>query len=197
MSEASAQAASPLWDDASITAIRRDMLRFARMQLRDAAAAEDMVQEALMAAMTSAKSFAGRSAFKTWVFAILRNKIVDRIRQRCREAPLPEAGDNEAEDFDGLFEADGHWADKPADWGDPERSFEQGRFFDVLELCMKALPENLSRVFLMREVLEMETEEICKELAISSSNCWVVLYRARMRLRECLQLKWFGQGVEA
>ena len=62
---------------------------------------------------------------------------------------------------------------------------------------MKALPENLSRVFLMREVLEMETEEICKELAMSSSNCWVVLYRARMRLRECLQLKWFGQGVEA
>jgi RNA polymerase sigma-70 factor (ECF subfamily) len=66
-----------------------------------------------------------------------------------------------------------------------------------MELCMNALPENLARVFTMREILEMETEEICKELKISTSNCWVVLYRARMRLRECLQLKWFGEGVGA
>ena len=87
MSNASAQAGAPPWDDESIAAIRRDMLRFARMQLRDGGAAEDMVQEALMAAMTSAKGFAGRSAFKTWMFAILRNKIVDHIRASAREIP--------------------------------------------------------------------------------------------------------------
>jgi RNA polymerase sigma-70 factor (ECF subfamily) len=139
--------------------------------------------------------FAGRAQLRTWVVAILKNKIVDRIRQRCREAPLPEAGDNEAEDFDALFADDGHWREPPADWGDPAKALEQGRFYEVLELCMQALPENLARVFLMREILEMETEEICKELAITSSNCWVVLYRARMRLRECLQLRWFGKGA--
>ncbi len=180
---------------AELNRIRPTLMRFAVLQLRDEQSAEDAVQDTLLAALEGRERFSGRSQLKTWVVSILRNKIVDRIRQRSREAPLPEVSDNEAEDFDSLFEADGHWADKPADWGDPAKSFEQGRFFEVLELCMKALPENLSRVFLMREVLEMETEEICKELAMSSSNCWVVLYRARMRLRECLQLKWFAQGV--
>ncbi len=123
MSEASAQATSPLWDDASITAIRRDMLRFARMQLRDSGAAEDMVQEALMAAMTSAKSFAGRSAFKTWMFAILRNKIVDHIRASSREicrSDLFGSSDLDAglDEFDVLFKRGGHWIpdDRQANW---------------------------------------------------------------------------------
>jgi len=175
-----------------LNAMRSTLMRFAVLQLRDEQSAEDVVQDTLLAAFESRERYAGRSGLRTWVVAILKNKIVDRIRQRSREAPLAEAGDSEAEDFDALFAADGHWREAPTSWGDPERSFEQGRFYDVLELCMKHLPENLSRVFLMREVLEMETEEICKELAISSSNCWVVLYRARMRLRECLQLRWFG-----
>lgn len=176
---------------------RPTLLRFALLQLRDTQSAEDAVQDTLLAAMEGRERFSGRSQLKTWVLAIMKNKIVDRIRQRSREAPLPEAGDNEAEDFDALFARDGHWQETPADWGDPVHAFEQGRFYDVLELCMQALPENLCRVFTMREILEMETEEICKELAISTSNCWVVLYRARMRLRECLQLKWFGAGVKA
>ncbi len=183
--------------DAELDRLRPTLLRFAELQLRDRQSAEDAVQDTLLAALEGRERFAGKSQLKTWVVSILRNKIVDRIRQRAREAPLPTAGENEAEDFDALFESDGHWHAPPAEWGDPARSFEQGRFFEVLELCMKALPENLSRVFLMREVLEMETEEICKELSMSSSNCWVVLYRARMRLRECLQLRWFGEGVGA
>ena len=105
---------------------------------------------------------------------------------------MPQLDEQGDEDFDALFDGTGHWQEPPRDWGDPAKVLEQQGFYDVLELCMKALPENLARVFTMKEVLGFETEEICKELAMSSSNCWVVLYRARMRLRECLQLRWFG-----
>ena len=198
MTTASAQAATPPWDDASITAIRRDMLRFARMQLRDSGAAEDMVQEALMAAMTSAKSFAGRSAFKTWMFAILRNKIVDHIRASSREicgGDLAGSSDMDAglEEFDVLFKRGGHWNpdDRPATWADPEASFEQDAFWVVFDICMNNLPEHIARVYTMRELLELETAEICAELGITSNNCFVFLHRARLGLRECLENRWF------
>jgi RNA polymerase sigma-70 factor (ECF subfamily) len=177
--------------------LRPTLMRFAVLQLRDEQSAEDAVQDTLLAAFEGAEKFAGRAQLRTWVVSILKNKIVDRIRKRSREAPLAEVGDSEADDFDALFAADGHWQEKPSNWGNPEAALQQSRFYDVMELCMNALPENLARVFTMREILEMETEEICKELAISTSNCWVVLYRARMRLRECLQLKWFSEGVGA
>lgn len=119
MSNLSAQAGNAAWDDASISAIRRDMLRFARLQLRDSGAAEDMVQEALMAAMTGAKRFAGRSAFKTWMFAILRNKIVDHIRASSREicgSDLVGSSDADAglEEFDVLFNRRGTGAPRIA-----------------------------------------------------------------------------------
>ncbi|TMW76685.1 sigma-70 family RNA polymerase sigma factor [Thauera sp. UPWRP] len=198
MSKLSAQAASPPWDDASITAIRRDMLRFARMQLRDSGAAEDMVQEALMAAMRSAKSFAGRSAFKTWMFAILRNKIVDHIRASSREicsADLAGASELDAglDEFDVLFKQGGHWNpdDRPATWADPEAAFEQDAFWTVFDLCMNKLPEHIARVYTMRELLELETAEICAALGITPNNCFVILHRARLGLRECLENRWF------
>jgi RNA polymerase sigma-70 factor (ECF subfamily) len=192
------QAGSPPWDDASITAIRRDMLRFARMQLRDSGAAEDMVQEALMAAMTGAKSFAGRSAFKTWMFAILRNKIVDHIRASSREicsSDLVRSSDMDAglEDFDVLFKQGGHWNpdDRPATWSDPEAAFEQDAFWTVFDVCMNNLPEHIARVYTMRELLELETDEICAALNITSNNCFVILHRARLGLRVCLENRWF------
>ncbi|HNB06283.1 MAG TPA: sigma-70 family RNA polymerase sigma factor, partial [Thauera aminoaromatica] len=178
--------------------IRRDMLRFARMQLRDSGAAEDMVQEALMAAMRSAKSFAGRSAFKTWMFAILRNKIVDHIRASSREicsADLAGASELDAglDEFDVLFKQGGHWNpdDRPATWADPEAAFEQDAFWTVFDLCMNKLPEHIARVYTMRELLELETAEICAALGITPNNCFVILHRARLGLRECLENRWF------
>jgi RNA polymerase sigma-70 factor (ECF subfamily) len=173
--------------------LRPMLLRFARLQLRDEAAAEDAVQECLLAALAAEKQFAGNAALRTWLTAILRNKIVDHIRRGAREPSVQIIDDDGDErDFDALFQADGHWAEPPADWGDPQRTLENKRFHDVLEACMDVLPAKIARVFMMREFLGLETEEICKELSISATNCWVALYRARMRLRECLQLNWFG-----
>lgn len=176
----------------SLQQMRPTLLRFAMLQLRNEAAAEDVVQETLLAALEGRSSFSGRSQLKTWAVSILRNKIVDHLRRDMREGTLPLLDAQGDEDFDALFDGSGHWQEAPGDWGDPAAVLEQRGFYDVLELCMQALPENLARVFTMREVLGFETEEICKELKMSSSNCWVVLYRARMRLRECLRLRWFG-----
>lgn len=196
MIDGGAQAADISWDDRSILAIRRDMLRFAQLQLRDHGAAEDMVQEALIAAMSKAKSFTGRAAFKTWMFAILRNKIVDHLRGSSREicgSDLVGATGVDGDDFDTLFDARGFWNpdERPATWADPDAVFEQRAFWDVFDICLNNLPEQIARVYMMRELLELETAEICEQLSITASNCWVILHRARLGLRECLENRWF------
>lgn len=178
-------------------ALRTDMLRFARLQLRDAAAAEDAVQEALTAAIARLDQFENRSELKTWICAILKNKIIDLIRERTRSGTnaQAEATDAERDSYEegALFDDHGRWQEecRPSHWGDPEESFSRRQFWDVLEACLYRLPESRARVFMMREVLGFTTEEICVELAISPENCGVLLHRARMALRLCLEERWF------
>jgi len=172
--------------------LRPALLRFARLQLRSDAVAEDVVQEALLGAFEGAARFTGKAEFSTWVFAILKNKIIDEIRRRKREPSAPEPERALEDAIDDLFDARDHWAEIPAAWGDPHASLEQTRFWAVFEACVNGLAANPARVFMMREFLGLETDEICKELAISSSNCWVLLHRARLGLRECLSQRWFA-----
>jgi len=189
-------------DAAFLTEIRRDMLRFASLQLRDEHLAEDVVQEAMVAALDGEKQFAGRSAVKTWIFAILRNKIVDAIRQKSRSvnfsALLPEEAEMD-QAFETLFKPNAHWLpeERPADWGDPEAALHQEQFWAVFEACLKHLPESTARVFMMREFLEFDTAEVCRELKISTSNCHVILHRARNGLRRCLEGRWFATGASS
>lgn len=188
-------------DNEFLTEIRRDMLRFASLQLRDDSLAEDVVQEALMGALANAKEFAGRSAVKTWVFGILRNKIVDQIRHQSRTinvSALSPEEDSLDQSFESLFEANARWtpAARPTGWGDPEEALRQQRFWDVFDACLKHLPENTARVFMMREFMEFETTEVCQELNITTSNCNVILHRARNALRKCLDGSWFAAGEQ-
>ena len=175
------------------------LLRVARLQLRDEALAEDVVQETMLAAL-SGSGFSGKSSLRTWLTGILKHKIVDAIRRKQREpAALASFGDLDAEldieDFDALFKANGAWEAPPADWGDPEAALGRREFFDVMNFCLEKLPPNTARVFMMREVMGLESDEICTELAITVNNLWVILYRARMALRECLEQNWFaGEG---
>ena len=187
--------------DAAIEEIRREMIKFAQLQLRDATLAEDVVQEALVAALANAKEFAGRSAVKTWVFAILRNKIVDHIRLQSRTTNVSSLAPEEEsldQSFETLFKGNDHWRpeNRPTNWGDPEESLRQQRFWDVFDACLNHLPENTARVFMMREFLEFETAEVCRELRISVSNCNVILHRARNGLRRCLEKSWFAPGEQ-
>jgi RNA polymerase sigma-70 factor (TIGR02943 family) len=184
-----------------LVGLRRDMLRFTRLQLRDEHLAEDVVQEALAAALTGKREFEGRSALKTWVFGILRNKIVDAIRVRSRTVNVGALADEEAgldEAFESLFKPNAHWHPeaRPRDWGDPEAALRQDQFWVVFEACLDHLPANTARVFMMREFLEFDTEEVCAELSLSSGNCHVILHRARNALRRCLEKSWFaGEGA--
>jgi len=180
-----------------LSALRLDMLRFANLQLRDVQLAEDVVQEALVAAVAGQREFEGRSALKTWVFGILRNKIVDAIRLRSRSINVSSLSDDEAgldEAFENLFKPNAHWQPgaRPRDWGDPEASMHQDQFWKVFDACINHLPPNTARVFMMREFLEFDTDEVCAELRISNSNCHVILHRARNALRRCLEKSWFA-----
>ena len=175
-----------------VEALRPQLLRFARLQLRNDAWAEDAVSETLVAALEKPRSYAGRSQLKTWLVGILKHKVIDQLRRHSRECSWEPADDCSDQLEDLLFAADGYFREPPPDWGDPEHALKQRQFIEVLEACVEHLPNQLGRVFLMREWLELDSAEICKDLRITSTNLWVMLHRARMRLRECLQLHWFG-----
>ena len=174
------------------------LLRVAVLQLRDNDVAEDVVQDTLLAALQGAGGFSGKSSLKTWLTGILKHKIVDVIRRKGRQ-PVLASFDEECQldDLDALFDESGHWENPPADWGNPESALSQQQFFDVMQICLDKLPPNTARVFMMREVMDLTSEEICKELSITSTNLWVILYRARIALRQCLEQNWFASPGRA
>ena len=170
----------------------------ARWLVRNDQDAEDVVQDTLLSAL-SGSGFSGKSSVRTWLTGILKHKIVDAIRRKQRDAvPIaslaPEGSELELDDVDALFREDGTWDTPPAAWGNPEEALNRREFFDILDFCLEKLPAATARVFMMREVLELDSEEICKELAITANNLWVILYRARVALRMCLEENWFASG---
>ena len=176
-----------------LEAMRPALLRFAVLQLRNETLAEDVVQDALIAVLEKPENFAGQSTLRTYVIGIMKYKILDALRASKRERQFETQEDQSEDDvIDALFAADGHAQEIPRRWGDPDATLEQKDFFRVLEICLEQLPAKTARIFMMREWLDLDTDEICKELGISTSNAWVMLYRARIRLRECLDLNWFG-----
>jgi RNA polymerase sigma-70 factor (ECF subfamily) len=188
--------ANPI-DPQELGEYREYLYRFALLHLRDPARADDAVQETLLAAVENRAAFSGKAQVRTWLTGILKHKIMDLFRRQAREGPTePIPGD---EDFDALHfdaQARDHWRAFPQTWADPERSLEQKRFWEVLEACSQRMPPQIARAFVMRELMGLETEEICKELGISANNCWVMLYRARISLRECLEIKWFARSAD-
>ena len=181
---------------AEVESHRGYMLRFATAKLRDAEQAEEVVQEALLAALDGIDSFSGQSALRTWLTSILKFKIIDFqrrvISERAHIASAPQTDESsDPEWLDRMFDDTGHWMPRLSSWSNPDGALEQKQFFEVFERCMDKLPSAASRVFFKREVMGVETDEICKEESITSSNCWVMLHRARMALRECLDRNWF------
>lgn len=176
-----------------LAAQREYLFRFALTHLRDPARAEDVVQETLLAAMEGRSAFSGRAQLRTWLTGILKHKIIDVFRRQAREAPLESPGESDEEFADLFFDPQDsdHWRSFPDNWGDPEKSLERTRFWEVFDACSQSMPPQTARVFAMRELMGLETDEICKELGITANNCWVMLYRARMSLRQCLEARWF------
>lgn len=171
------------------------LMRFARLQLRNETWAEDAVSETMLAALSKPQSFDNRSQLKTWLVGILKHKIIDAFRHHQREAcVLDGTADDEADPLDDIgFKADGHFAQAPSDWGNPEQELSRRQFLEVLDACASKLPAVQGRLFLMREWLELSCEEVCKELDLTPTNLYVQLHRARLRLRECLEFNWFDK----
>lgn len=166
-------------------------------RLPDRSVAEDIVQETLLAALRGRAGFDGRSSERTWLTGILKRKIADYFRRAYRERETV-AGEESETAEDRAFMASGPWkghwcAELPVDWGqDPSSLVESAEFWDALDYCVKQLPHRLAAVFVLREIEQMETATVCKELDISATNLWVALHRARRKLRRCLEVNWIG-----
>ena len=168
-----------------------ELYRFALSKLRNETQAEDFVQETFMTAFKKIDSFEGRSSIKTWLFTIIKNKIIDYYRssryklQDSNNATLDET--LEINNFNQF----GIWKTYVTNWAsDPHLSLENKDFQKALLNCMEKLPEKHQQAFTMRFIEELETKDICKALNITSSNYWMILYRSRMALRDCLEKNW-------
>lgn len=167
------------------------MFRYAFARLRDRAQAEDAVQECLLAALNARGGYRAESSEKTWLFGILKHKILDQFRRNAREVQIGAEDETDAL-IDRSFDASGRWREPPGDWQDPGNEVEHSQFWAMLEHCMDGLPKTLSAAIRLIEIDDVSSDEACKALGISATNLWVRLHRARLGLRGCIQRSWFA-----
>jgi RNA polymerase sigma-70 factor (ECF subfamily) len=168
------------------------LFRYARHRVQNRDVAEDLVQETLMAALRTRDGFEGRSSERTWLLSILRHKMIDYIRKASRERPTDNglSPDDLSEEF---FDEKGMWAVRPSRWDtDPGRVLEKKEFWEKLMECLAELPKRMAQAFSLRKLEQMDSEEVSETLEVTSNNLGVLLYRARLRLRRCLEVKWLG-----
>ncbi len=185
------QKAPELWVDT----YGDSLYSYALYRTNDTELAKELVQETFVAALTARHGFKGKSKEKTWFISILKKKIADYIRRKYRD---------NAQSFDesteransNHFDERGNWLEKPSRWhNDPGSKVEQTEFMTALHLCLAGLPEKQSDAFSMREIDDHDQEDICKVLGISPTNYWVLLHRARLAIRSCLEKNWFSDSV--
>lgn len=168
------------------------LFKFAVARVGDAETAKDLVQDTFLSALTNLQSFKGEVSEKNWLFIILKNKIIDYYKLKSRKLLVDlEEHLKEKQDF---FDEDGNWSEnaKPLDWGvNYESKIEIKDFYKVLEECKKKLVEIQNAVFTLKYMDDMDSDEICKELEITSSYYWVLIHRAKLQLRACMESNWF------
>jgi RNA polymerase sigma-70 factor (ECF subfamily) len=170
------------------------LYRYALLRVRRREVAEDLVQETLLAALKNRDGFSGRSPERSWLCGILRNKLCDYFRKLGRETSM-----TDLESLSGEFAekfVDGGWihATGPKEWKQqPDAVMHRAEFWATLRACLGKLPTRIAQVFVLREVDGISSKEVCELASISESNLWVMLHRARMALRECLEVNWFDR----
>jgi RNA polymerase sigma-70 factor (TIGR02943 family) len=169
----------------------RILYRYALVRVRGPEVAEDLVQEALLAAWKGHGKFEGKSSERTWLIGILRHKILDYLRSRSKGA----AGMEETNHSDLLadfFDEQGRWNTMPDPAAArPEILLEQGQFWEVFDHCLDDLSPRYREAFVLRVIEQEDTDSICKQMEITATNMSVILFRARTQMRRCLMLKWF------
>lgn len=188
---------APILDPATWVDAHGDYLyQFALARARDPEAAEELVQETLLAALTARHSFRGRSSERSWLTAILKRKASDwlraEVRKRVRQELLPDRW------ADAQFTRGGKWKAKPDEWSSdaPGQSMTRDDFRETLAGCLDRLPPRLRQAFVLRHVDERAADEVCEAVGASATNLWVMLHRARLRLWRCLTVNWYGEDPE-
>lgn len=167
------------------------LFSYAITRIGERETAKDLVQETFLSALQGMKTFRGDSSEKTWLFSILKNKIIDFYRRKGTGTAVPSSSLPGSTDEDYFFDENGHWKSDllPADWGTMDE-VRGNEFLETLQRCLAKLTAQCRGAFTLKYIDELESDEVCKELAISSSNYWVIIHRAKLQLRHCLQKNW-------
>jgi len=167
------------------------LYNFAWSRVQSKETAEDIVQETFISALKAKGSFRGDSTELTWLLSILKRKVIDFYRKKSTKKEFAAAHfDKPFQDENGM---QGHWIMEraPKDWQRETRApTRQGEFQEIMALCLSLLPEKWRAVFVLKVMEEINSDEVCKEIGCSTSNLWVILHRARLKLRECIENKW-------
>lgn len=166
------------------------LFNYAIGRISDRDLAKDLVQDTFLSALKAKDGFRGKASERTWLISILKRKIVDYYRKINSTKGKAEVRMN----FYADGEREGEWLEEraPTDWsGEIEKKLENQELAEVLDKCIGNLPEKYDMVFRMKTIYQMETEDICKELDITTSNLWVIIHRARTQLRKCMEDNWF------
>jgi len=173
-----------------------ELFRFARHRVASVTAAEELVQETFVSALGSVASFRQEASERTWLFLIMRRRLVDYYRQQARSPLVPLPGEGDEAGHGPHFETDAHvhWrpGQEPREWAPADTELERQELAQQLLRCQDELPPQHQAVFSLRYVEEMSGEEICKDLNLSPSNYWVIIHRAKLQLRKCLEKHWFS-----
>ena len=169
------------------------LYRYALFRLSSDEIARDMVQETLFAAWKARKNFRGDSSLRTWLVGIMKHKITDYVRKEIRGRKLSDALENDP--TSAFFDESGQWTQPVQGWNDdPEHLYNNRQFMDVLQQCIAHLPEQHRHVFTLRELNGEDTDSICNACTITATNLHVIMHRARLALRQCLEKNWFGMN---
>jgi len=173
------------------------LYRYALTRVRDAAVAEDLVQETLLAAINAYQDHEGRSSERTWLVGIMRHKIVDYFRRLARTPEFQMSSDEGSEDVNWFEQTGawrGHWREyqAPVSWPvDAIALLESKEFWETLERCLSCLSPQMAAAFTLREIEGLSSDEICEILGVTANNLWVLLHRGRAKLRYLLEAEWF------
>jgi len=166
------------------------LYRYGLARVHNPEVAEDLVQETLLAALKGRKNFQGQSSEQTWLIGILKHKIIDFFRKTSRQNQHEVnqmANDSQDDDY---FDDGGRWNMDLSPLSTPDQSMGQVQFFETLQYCVEKLPSRMAQLFMLREFDDLTTEDICQIMSISNANLWVILSRARLQLRHCLEINW-------
>lgn len=167
------------------------MYRYTLVRVKDQGVAEEIVQVTFLAALQATHAYEGRASEKSWLFGILKHKIMDHFRETKKNRSFDLSPDDDPDSCG--YDASGHWEKIPQNWRlDPEKSVENQELTEKLALCLDELSDKFRQVFVLKEIDGVSSEQICNDFNIKPTNLWVILHRARNQLKNCLEIHWFG-----